>query len=191
MADKLTEQLQQGGERTADTITANAQTLTQQIIQPEARQLAEQVCCFRFVAVPRLASCGYLCKCWAPVASTLLWSRGGADAVNAGHHFCAQAQPTADEVKEEIIQPLADKVKAEAVPAAERLTREQLQPAAEQAAKQLDAGAQQLTEEVMKPAAEVGALKPTAHLLKCPLDRYGAVHVSVRLVLPHAWNAVL
>ena len=46
MADKLTEQLQQGGERTADTITANAQTLTQQIIQPEARQLAGQVCCF-------------------------------------------------------------------------------------------------------------------------------------------------
>jgi hypothetical protein len=46
VADKLTEQLQQGGERTADTIAANAQTLTQQIIQPEARQLAEQVCCF-------------------------------------------------------------------------------------------------------------------------------------------------
>lgn len=46
VADKLTEQLQQGGERTADTITANAQTLTQQIIQPEARQLAEQVCHF-------------------------------------------------------------------------------------------------------------------------------------------------
>lgn len=44
MADKLTEQLQQGGKRTADKITANAQTLTQQIIQPEARQLAEQVC---------------------------------------------------------------------------------------------------------------------------------------------------
>lgn len=90
-----------------------------------------------------------------------------------------QAQPTADEVKEEIIQPLADKVKAEAVPAAERLTREQLQPAAEQAAEQLDAGAQQLTEEVMKPAAEVSALKPAVHLLKCPLDRCSAVHVSL------------
>jgi hypothetical protein len=99
-----------------------------------------------------------------------------------------QAQPTADEVKEEIIQPLADKVKAEAIPAAERLTREQLQPAAEQAAEQLDAGAQQLTEEVMKPAAEVRA---TIHLLKCPSDRCSAVHVSVRLVLPHVWNAVV
>jgi hypothetical protein len=51
VADKLTEQLQQGGERTADTITANAQTLTQQIIQPEARQLAEQVCCLHSVIV--------------------------------------------------------------------------------------------------------------------------------------------
>jgi hypothetical protein len=102
-----------------------------------------------------------------------------------------QAQPTADEVKEEIIQPLADKVKAEAVPAAERLTREQLQPAAEQAAQQLDAGAQQLTEEVMKPAAEVGAVKLTIRLLKCPLDRCGAVQAILRLVLPHAWNAAL
>jgi hypothetical protein len=45
VADRLTEQLQQGGERTADTIHTNAQRLTQDIIQPEARQLAEQVHC--------------------------------------------------------------------------------------------------------------------------------------------------
>ena len=68
MADKLTEQLQQGGERTADTITANAQTLTQQIIQPEARQLAEQVCCFSSlssgkVGVPRCGCAGF-CVMW-------------------------------------------------------------------------------------------------------------------------------
>lgn len=105
-----------------------AQRVTQEVLLPEAQKLADSVSLrlsIEYAAEPvvkssaktddlaRLNAC-FVCEgvATAGLPFTIKLSVCSAS-VHYLHHCCTQAQPTADEVKGEIIQPLADKVKAE------------------------------------------------------------------------------
>ena len=120
-AEKLTQQqLQPGAERVADSLEQGAATLTQEHIQPAARDIANLVhsmCCgCRYnlqlsvmgPSPPALEQCAMRCFLCCTVCSCALF--GGTHAASWRH---PQAQPKAEEVKSDIIQPLADKVKGE------------------------------------------------------------------------------